>query len=246
MLDHPRQGLEGAQGVACDQVVAVGQRGDDALLDGLVPRLAAVRVDPDDAVREGAEASHLLLEKVDATALPAVAEDHDHGAAGHAALTPAVEERRLAITGWVYGAFVMTILMYGVRAEESDDIDFEIFDGPETALAPLLFDNDGVLSTGLEPDWRTMPVWGRPEATPEPESARTWALRNAVADRQTRRKIASDLAPNSRHGELPTPPHAPVSPAPVVAPVPVPAQDALSDNRPPGYGTPLPRRNSRV
>jgi len=83
-----------------------------------------------------------------------------------------VEERRLAMTGWVYGAFVMTNLMYGVRLDENDAIDFEIFDGAEAARAPLLFDNDGVPSTALEPDWRTLE-----ETLPLAIAGQTWTVR---------------------------------------------------------------------
>jgi len=126
---------------------------------------------------------------------------------------------------------------------------------------------------GITPVWRTMPVWGRPEVAPEPEPGRGLALRNAVAARLKERNNASDLAANSRHGDLPTPSAAPVSPAPGspapgagAVPMPEPGGDgaappsaaelvpvvpgvdqgsASPENRPPGYGTPLPRRNSR-
>ena len=122
---------------------------------------------------------------------------------------------------------------------------------------------------GITPVWRTMPVWGSPEVAPEP--SRTWALRNAVAARLTERNNPSELAANSRHGDLPTPSVAPVSPAPgssapAVGAASVPSRDdtaatppefvparpggddgsASPENRPPGYGTPLPRRNSRT
>ena len=44
------------------------------------------------AVRDRGEPAHLLAESLRALALPAVAEDHDDGAAGHPAPAPAVEE----------------------------------------------------------------------------------------------------------------------------------------------------------
>ena len=71
------------------------------LLHGLVARLAAVRVDPDDAVREPVQPGHLVGEQARRPSFPAVAEDDDDGAPGHAALAPAVEERlaRLAEPG---------------------------------------------------------------------------------------------------------------------------------------------------
>jgi NO-binding membrane sensor protein with MHYT domain len=120
---------------------------------------------------------------------------------------------------------------------------------------------------GITPVWRTMPVWGRPEVTPEPEQSRGWALRNAVAARLKDRGNPADLAGNSRHGDQPAPTIAPVSPAPdgrdrgesahkatVLAPELVPAGSEVDDEsaapaaaaRPPGYGSPLPRRNSRI
>ena len=79
----------------------VRQRGDHALLHRLVAGLAAVRVDPDDPVRDPVQPGHLLAEQRRVAALPAVAEHHHDRAAGQAALAPAVEEepQRLAEPG---------------------------------------------------------------------------------------------------------------------------------------------------
>jgi NO-binding membrane sensor protein with MHYT domain len=96
---------------------------------------------------------------------------------------------------------------------------------------------------GITPVWRTMPVWGSSEVAPEPEPSRASALRNAVAARLKERNKPSELAANSRHGDLPTPSVAPVSPAPGPGGH---EGSAPPENRPPGYGTPLPRRNSRT
>src|SRR4051795_11736609 len=99
--DHLRQLGEGRQRVAGDEVVAVRQRGEHALLHRLVAGLAAVRVDPHDAVRDPLQPGHLLAEQGRVAALPAVAEDDDHRAAGHPTLAPPVEEepQRLAEAG---------------------------------------------------------------------------------------------------------------------------------------------------
>lgn len=56
-----------------------------------------------------------------------------------------VEQRRLAIEGWVYGAFVLRDLMAGLFESRSSEIDFEIFDGSRASHASLLYDADGVL-----------------------------------------------------------------------------------------------------
>jgi hypothetical protein len=122
---------------------------------------------------------------------------------------------------------------------------------------------------GITPVWRTMPVWGHPEKTPEPEQSRAWALRNAVAARLKDRSDIMDLGGNSRHLDLPAPLSTPgVQAAPALEatdvgigprreasgasaglrPEFVPAGQAVDgtpEHRPPDYGGPLPRRNSR-
>ena len=60
-----------------------------------------MRVHPDHPVRDPLQPGHLLGEQGRVAALPAVAEHHHHGAAGHPALAPAVQEdpERLAQPG---------------------------------------------------------------------------------------------------------------------------------------------------
>ena len=55
-----------------------------------------------------------------------------------------VEERRSAIEGWVYGAFVVQELMAGLLEIRNAQIDFEIFDG-RMVRQNLLYDADGTL-----------------------------------------------------------------------------------------------------
>ncbi len=122
---------------------------------------------------------------------------------------------------------------------------------------------------GITPVWRTMPVWGHPEKTPEPEPSHAWALRNSVSARLKDRSDIVDLGGNSRRPDLPMPSSTPsVQAAPALEAtdratgptreasdtsaglrpefVPAgPAVDDTSERRPPGYGSPLPRRNRR-
>ena len=50
-------------------------------------------IDPDDAVGQAREALHLAAHELRVAALPAVREDHDHGAASHAATPVPIVER---------------------------------------------------------------------------------------------------------------------------------------------------------
>src|SRR4051794_28777302 len=91
--DHLQDLGERAQRVPGDELVAVRQRGGDPSLDGLVPRLPAVRVHPHHAMRESLHPLHLLSQLRGVAALPTVTEDNDHGAASHSPGTPPVQER---------------------------------------------------------------------------------------------------------------------------------------------------------
>ena len=81
------------------------------------------------------------------------------------------EERRAAIEGWVYAAFVMKDLMAGLTESKDSEIDFEIFDGNRISRFNLLYDADGELHA-LEPGASTF------HANPPPLSLanRTWSL----------------------------------------------------------------------
>src|SRR3954469_17789002 len=84
---------ERRQRVPGDEVVHVGQRGDDAALHRTVPRLAPVRVHPDHTMRKPVQPRHLLGQQTGPAPLPPVAEEDDDGTARRAARPPAVEER---------------------------------------------------------------------------------------------------------------------------------------------------------
>src|SRR5689334_2992523 len=84
------QGLEALPG---DQAVAVRQRREHAPGLHREGARAHARVDPYDPVSEPREARHLTADERGVAALPAVGEDHDDGAAGHATPAVAVVER---------------------------------------------------------------------------------------------------------------------------------------------------------
>jgi PAS domain S-box-containing protein len=63
----------------------------------------------------------------------------------HDAPRATVPERRAAIIGWVYAAFVMKDLMAGLMESPAPEIDFEIFDGTRISRLNLLYDADGDL-----------------------------------------------------------------------------------------------------
>jgi NO-binding membrane sensor protein with MHYT domain len=103
---------------------------------------------------------------------------------------------------------------------------------------------------GITPVWRVMPVWGRPDVAPEPESARAWALRNAITARRTEPSSSGDRTGNSRRAEMPVPSVVPVSPAPVdadpeVVRAYVPAGPGSPEGAAAAADAPLPRRNAR-
>lgn len=56
-----------------------------------------------------------------------------------------VVQRREALQGWVYGAFVLRDFMAGLFESGNSAIDFEIFDGARPSPDKLLYDADGVL-----------------------------------------------------------------------------------------------------
>jgi PAS domain S-box-containing protein len=58
-----------------------------------------------------------------------------------------VNARRVALRGYVYGAFRMTDLITNVLGEGFSKIDLEIFDGAQASPPSLLFDGDGTLNT---------------------------------------------------------------------------------------------------
>ena len=84
---------ERLEAVAADQRVAVLDGGEHAGRPRPRTRRApTLRVDPDDPVGEAREALHLAADELRVAPLPAVGEDHDDGAAGHAAAAVAVVE----------------------------------------------------------------------------------------------------------------------------------------------------------
>src|SRR5689334_231997 len=87
------QFLERRQAVAGYEIVDVRQRGGHSGRQRREAGFTAVRVHPDDAMRKAAQTGHLFGEQPRIAAFPAVAGEHDDGAACHAALSPPVEER---------------------------------------------------------------------------------------------------------------------------------------------------------
>jgi signal transduction histidine kinase len=53
-----------------------------------------------------------------------------------------VEDRRAALSGWVYAPFRMNDLMDGILDSSDDTVDFEIFDGEDVTAETLLFDSN--------------------------------------------------------------------------------------------------------
>jgi hypothetical protein len=84
--------FQGLEVVAREEHVYVGERRCHAPGQGLVAWCGLEGVDPDYPVGEPFYARHLLREHVHVAAVPAVGEYDHHGAAGHAALSPAVHE----------------------------------------------------------------------------------------------------------------------------------------------------------
>jgi PAS domain S-box-containing protein len=76
-----------------------------------------------------------------------------------------VEERRAALTGYVYSPFRIKNLIQGIFPEPLDDIDFEIFDGVEVSSSTLMYDSDESgrgLDEEAEPmffDYRTIDLY---------------------------------------------------------------------------------------
>ena len=60
-----------------------------------------------------------------------------------------VEARRAALLGFVYAPFRMHDLMHGILGANQGEVDFELFDGPQTTADSVLFQSqEGVLQTG--------------------------------------------------------------------------------------------------
>jgi diguanylate cyclase (GGDEF)-like protein/PAS domain S-box-containing protein len=58
-------------------------------------------------------------------------------------------ERRANIIGWVHSSFRMDDLMVGILGEQINKIDLEIWDGENSTLEALIYDNDGIFSPSL-------------------------------------------------------------------------------------------------
>ena len=84
--------LHRVERVALDEAVDERQGGRHAPGQRRVAGRDLQRVDPDDAVGDAVQALHRLGEVVRIAAVPAVGEDHDDGAAGHAAHAPLLVE----------------------------------------------------------------------------------------------------------------------------------------------------------
>ena len=82
-----------------------------------------------------------------------------------------VAQRRAAIEGWVFGAFVLRDLMAGLFESRSSAIDFEIFDGSQASHEGLLYDADDVLHA-LGPDTETFQMY----APPVSMAGRQWTI----------------------------------------------------------------------
>jgi serine phosphatase RsbU (regulator of sigma subunit)/CHASE1-domain containing sensor protein/anti-sigma regulatory factor (Ser/Thr protein kinase) len=60
-----------------------------------------------------------------------------------------VAERRRALQGYIVGSFVSDALLDGIFKGSFDPaIDFEVYDGEDTASSPLLYDRDGIKRAG--------------------------------------------------------------------------------------------------
>ena len=101
--DEPSRGDDGGEvfervdRVSLDELVDVGQRRGHAACERRVVGRGLQRVHPHDAVRDAVQAGHLLGELGGLAAIPAVGEDDDHRAAGHAPHAPLVVERAQAL-----------------------------------------------------------------------------------------------------------------------------------------------------
>lgn len=65
-----------------------------------------------------------------------------------------VNQRRAALTGWVYQPIRIADVMAGIIKTEVDDVDFEIFDGDQYSTADLLHDDDSQLHA-LDPGYHS-------------------------------------------------------------------------------------------
>jgi two-component system, NarL family, sensor histidine kinase UhpB len=98
-------------------------------------------------------------------------------------------ERRVALQGYVYGAFRMSDLMAKTLANDQfDKIDIEIFDGPEASPTNLLFDGDAVLHAFVK-DFPAAFVVGRHVNI----AGRPWTL-NFTADPDFTTEYGSELS----------------------------------------------------
>lgn len=121
--------------------------------------------------------------------------------------------------------------------------------GPHAGPLPRRREPGPRPTPGITPVWRTMPVWGRPGISPDDQASRAWAARNTVTPRLRERLNPPDLSANSHRPPDSEPDQA--APAAVTELVPtVPPPDLETPQstppRPPGYGSPLPRRNRRI
>ena len=81
------------------------------------------------------------------------------------------DQRRLAIEGWVYGAFILRDIMAGLVDVRDAAVDFEIFDGGVVSAETLLYDDDGVCHA-LRQDPSTFQTFAPPLAV----GGRSWAM----------------------------------------------------------------------
>src|SRR5215212_5600548 len=84
--------LQGLEVVAGEEYVDVRERGRHSTGQGLVAGFGLEGVHPDHAAGKTRESLHALREHFHVSSVPAVREDYDRGAAGHAALSPQVHE----------------------------------------------------------------------------------------------------------------------------------------------------------
>ena len=96
LRDHLGQVLERRERVALDELVNVRQRGRHSPGERRELGRRLQRVHPHDPVRDPVQPRHLLGEHLGIAAVPAVGEDHDDRAAGHAPHAPLVVELRAA------------------------------------------------------------------------------------------------------------------------------------------------------
>src|SRR3954453_14286674 len=92
-IQHAGEGFQRVQRVALHELVDVGERRRHATGEWRVARRHLQWVDPHHAVGDALQSLHLLAQHLGIAAVPPVRQDHDVGAARHAAHAPAVVER---------------------------------------------------------------------------------------------------------------------------------------------------------